>query len=444
MALGAVALLALSAYLAATETVVSRLNMVRALRLAEEDHRGADALLWLTEHRASVLNVVLVATVAGRVVLVVLAIGLGTALVDGLVGVAVGAVAAVLGSLLLGEVAPRTVALRHIEATGLRLAPSARALVRGLSPLVVPVIAAGRALVPSRDEVSGPYAPDDELRASEGDGEDQLELEPEERAMIRSIFELADTRVREIMVPRPDMVTLSADDSFDTLVATIVERGYSRLPVHSPEDPDAIVGVVYAKDLLHRLAEEPQRRQWDDLVRRPTFVPETKRGDDLLRELQERMVHLALVVDEYGELVGLVTIEDILEEIVGEIVDEHDQEAPLVEPLGGGVLRVDARFGVGDLNDLLGTELPEEGWDTVGGLVVATLGRVPDEGERIELEGASITVELVQGRRVGKVLVTPDRPDWEVRSGGGDDESPMTSTDGVAAAGRRSPRGGQA
>jgi CBS domain containing-hemolysin-like protein len=402
----ALVLLVGSGYLAAAETIVTRCNVVRALRLSEEDRRGSAALLWLAEHRASSLNVVLVATVLVRVTLAALATLLGLELVGGAVGVAAAIGVTVLVSLVLGEVTPRTLALRHLESTGLSLAPTTRALVRLLDPLGRAVVGLGRALVPQRHEVSGPYASDDELRALESDEDEQDEsLEPEERAMIRSIFELADTIVREVMTPRPDMVMVPEDAELDDVVALVVERGLSRIPVQDTDDPDTIVGVLYAKDLLARAATDRRRRRWGDLVRDPTFVPETKRCDELLRELQESAVHLAVVVDEYGEIVGLVTIEDLLEEIVGEIVDEHDREEPLVELLDDAVMRVDARLGVDDLNELLEAELPEEGWDTVGGLIFATLGRVPHEGETVELDGFGITVERVQGRRVGKVLI---------------------------------------
>ena len=177
------------------------------------------------------------------------------------------------------------------------------------------------------------------------------------------------------------------------------------MPVHDPQDGDRVLGIIYAKDLLARVATGDDELGWSDLVRDATFVPETKRCDELLRELQASAVHLAVVVDEYGELVGLVTIEDLLEEIVGEIVDEHDREEPLVELLADDSMRIDARLGVDDLNELLDAELPEEGWDTVGGLVFGVLGHVPSVGETIELDGLTITVERVQGRRVGKVLV---------------------------------------
>ena len=419
----AVLLLGATAYLAAVETAVSRVNVVRALRLDEEERRGAGQLLWLTERRATSLNVLLLLTVTARVTLAALVALLGLRLLGGVAGPVVAVVLVVVASLVLAEVTPRTVALRHLEPTALVLAPSAKALVRIFDPLARLVVSLGRALVPRRHEVSGPYASDDELRQLEGDEDEQDdEIEPEERAMIRSIFELADTIVREIMVPRPDMVTVAEDAELDAVVGIVLEHGYSRVPVHDPDDPDVIVGIVYAKDLLERLALEPDASGWHDLVRPATFVPETKRSDDLLRDLQAAAVHLAIGVDEYGETVGLVTIEDILEEIVGEIVDEHDREEPLVEVLSDGVLRIDARLGVDDLNELLDTELPEEGWDTVGGLVFGTLGRVPAEGESIELDGIAITVERVQGRRVGKVLVT--------RVGGADGAAP--SRDGEA------------
>ncbi len=402
-----VVLLLVAAFAAAIETVVTRMNLVRALRLDEEDERGAASLLWLLEHRATVLDALMLATVVGRITFAAIAVGLGLRLDAGTGGIVLAVAAAALLSLLLGEVLPRTIALRHLETTGQVFGRPARVLVRILDPLSRIVVALGRVLVPRRHEVSGPHASDDELRQLDADEEDQDdEIEPEERAMIRSIFELADTIVREIMVPRPDMVTVSEQASLDDVIRLVLDRGFSRVPVHDEEDPDVVVGVVYAKDLLRRIAIGRRSGHWGDLVRPPTYVPETKRVDELLRDLQAAAVHLAIVVDEYGEIVGLVTIEDILEEIVGEIVDEHDQEETLVEPLDEGGLRVDARLGVDDLNEILDATLPEDGWDTVGGLVFGTLGRVPLEGESIELDGIVITIERVQGRRVGKVLVT--------------------------------------
>jgi CBS domain containing-hemolysin-like protein len=430
---GAVLLLGLTAALAAVETVVSRMSVVRALRVAEE-HDGeprAEALLWLTEHRARSLDALLVVTVSARVVLATVVAVVVAGVSASPWALVAGAVAAIVASLVLAEVVPRTLVLRHLEAAGLRLARVGRVLVRLAGPVSTAVIAAGRALVPRRHEVSGPHAGDDELRALSGDEEDDDDaLEPEERAMIRSIFELGDTLVREVMVPRPDVTSVELTADVEEVVRAAVDGGFSRLPVHAADDVDELVGVVYAKDLLRRLATDDPAEGWQDLVRPPTFVPETKRLDDLLRELQADAVHLALVVDEYGEFVGIVTIEDVLEEIVGEIVDEHDHEEALVEPLADGRLRIDARLGVDDLNELLSLSLPEEGWDTVGGLVFATLGRLPRTGERIELDRTIIEVERLQGRRISSVLVTVDAP-VAAEPGGTLAEQPDRDDDGA-------------
>ncbi|MEX2324548.1 MAG: hemolysin family protein [Nitriliruptoraceae bacterium] len=405
--IGVTALLVLAgSYLAAAETVLARVNLVRALRLEDEDRPGAAALLWLMEHRMSAQNVLLVATVTVRIAAAGLVAAVSWRLTETGWVVLVVLAALLIVTVIIGEAVPRTVALRNLETTALRLARSVRLLVRLLTPASQATVALTRAVVPRRHEVSGPYASDEELRELDPEtSEHDEQIEPEERAMIRSIFELADTRVREIMTPRPDMVMVSAAATLPELAATITERGVSRLPVHDPDDADSIVGIVYAKDLLARMAIDDGQQQWADLVREATFVPETKRGDELLRDLQAATVHMAIVVDEYGAIAGLVTIEDILEEIVGEIIDEHDQEEPLFEVLADGSLRVDARLGVDDLNDMLSASLPEDGWDTVGGLVFGTLGRVPVVGETVVVDRHVLMVESVQGRRVGKVLV---------------------------------------
>jgi CBS domain containing-hemolysin-like protein len=414
-------LLALTAALSAAETVLLRLSLVRALRLDEDGVDGADALLWLLEHRTRSLNVVLFATVTARTVAVGVATAMAIRRADGAAAVAGALVLLVVLSMVASEVAPRTLALRSLEATGLRLAPATRGLVRVLDPLTRVLIDVGRFLVGTRRDVSGPFPSEDELESLLSEAEEDDELEEGERAMIHSIFELGDTLVREIMVPRPDMVTVPQDADLRDLVDTALEHGRSRVPV-TGETREEIVGVVYAKDLLKRMAMQPGRTSWHDLVREPTFIPETKRIDDLLRDLQEAAVHLAIVVDEYGAVVGLVTIEDILEEIVGEIVDEHDAEEPLVEVLDDGRMRVDARLAVDDLNELVTTDLPDEDWDTVGGLVFGVLGRVPEEGEVVDIAGLRLTAERVQGRRVTKVVVARRPSEDEDDAAGAPDE----------------------
>lgn len=232
------------------------------------------------------------------------------------------------------------------------------------------------------------------------------EEEEEELKLISSVLEFSDTLVREVMIPRPDMVTIDREETTDRALDIVIEEGFSRVPVVG-ESPDDIVGFVYAKDLLSIMdrggGPEPVTR----IMRPVYFVPETKRIPDLLRDMQTRQQHMAIVVDEFGGTAGLVTIEDLLEELVGEIIDEYDTEDPLFVEEEGGTYLVDGRFPVEDLEDALDVELPHDEWDTVGGLLLDLAGRVPYEGEVFEGHGVRFVVVRVQGRRVIQVRVTP-------------------------------------
>ena len=387
--------------------VVRDVDAVRALALADEEVRGAEALLWLVERPVLVHRV-------GGVVSVLAALGVALA-----VPTPVGVVAAAAAVLLVAPLAARLVAGRRIERVGLRLAPLLRPVVRAVTGPLEAIAAGGR-----RDGEEGDGGEDaDEVP---GDDEETV-LDPDERRMIRSILELDDTAAREIMVPRPDMITVAADATFTEVVDLALVRGRSRLPVHDPADPDRIVGVVHARDLFKRLREG--EAGWDDLVRAPHLVPESMRADDLLRDLQAAAVHLALVVDEYGGISGLVTIEDVLEEIVGEIVDEHDDEVPAVASLGAGRWRAAGRVNVHDLGAELGVELPDEEWDSVGGLVIGLLGRMPRVGDAVEVAGLRIAVSARRGRRVVEVVVTrapaPAPTEGADRPGDGGPQAPL-------------------
>ncbi|MEX1208516.1 MAG: hemolysin family protein [Acidimicrobiia bacterium] len=244
---------------------------------------------------------------------------------------------------------------------------------------------------------------DDEDEGEE-DEEDEDNQDSQEIELISSVLEFTDAIVREVMVPRTDMVTVSASTSTDGALDLVLASGKSRVPV-TGDDLDDVVGVLYARDLLVLMDSGEGPLPVTKVMRPVHFIPETKRVSELLRELQKSKVHLAVVVDEFGGTAGLVTIEDLLEEIVGEIVDEYDVEEPMVITLDDGSLLVDARLSVDDLADLLARELPDEGWDTVGGLMLALAGRVPEEGERFEIEGLVLTADRVQGRRVARVRV---------------------------------------
>ncbi|OFW55035.1 MAG: hypothetical protein A2146_07040 [Actinobacteria bacterium RBG_16_67_10] len=248
------------------------------------------------------------------------------------------------------------------------------------------------------------FAEDEDEDGEERDDEDE-EDDSQEMELISSVLEFADAIVREVMVPRTDMVTISASENTDRALDLVIECGRSRIPV-TGDDLDDVVGVLYARDLLTLFDSGEGPRPVTRLMRPVHFVPETKRVSELLRELQASKVHLAVVVDEFGGTAGLVSIEDLLEEIVGEIIDEYDVEQPMVEMLGEGEYLVDARMAVGDLGELLGAEFPDDDWDTVGGLVLGLAGRVPEQGESFELGNLLLVADRVQGRRVARVRVS--------------------------------------
>jgi CBS domain containing-hemolysin-like protein len=227
----------------------------------------------------------------------------------------------------------------------------------------------------------------------------------QEKELISSVLDFTDTLVREVLVPRIDMVTLAATSTAESALDVILEAGRSRIPVLG-DGIDNVEGVLYARDLLTLMDEGGEESTLvRELMRSAYFVPETKRVSELLREMQASQVHLAIVVDEFGGTAGLVTIEDLLEELVGEIADEYDDEAPMVTQLGEGSYLIDARLGIDELGQLIGAELPDEEWDTVGGLILGLAGRVPKEGETFELEEHVFTADRVQGRRVSRVRV---------------------------------------
>ena len=229
-------------------------------------------------------------------------------------------------------------------------------------------------------------------------------IDEEEHDLIESVIAFGDTLVREVMVPRPDMVGVENGCSVQAALEVAVGGGHSRIPV-SGTGIDDIVGVVHVKDLARAQLDGRGGEPAVGLSRPPTFVPETMQADDLLRQMQSERFHLAVVVDEYGGTAGLVTMEDLLEEVVGEIVDEFDREEPLAQPISGGGLRVHGRMPVDELNALLDETLPDGDWDTVGGLIFDALGHVPEVGEVVELAGRPFSVEQVVGRRITRIRI---------------------------------------
>ena len=402
----AVAVLMLSAaVLAMAETSLTHLGRGRARALEEEGARGARFLTAMLDDRERHLNpvllLVLICHLAAATIIAVLA--------DhrwGMEGVLIALAVEIVVIFVVAEAAPKTWALQDPGRSAMVAAPLVRALavfppLRWITGLLV---ALARLLVPGRTRVQGPAVSEEELLAMAGVAANESVIDSEEQELIESIIEFGDTVVREVMVPRPDMITVQADYRLADVMEIVVMNGFSRVPAYS-EGIDDVVGIAYAKDLMRAdldgRADEPVRT----VLRPAHFVPESKRVASLLREMQAEQYHIAIVVDEYGATAGLVTLEDLIEELVGEIVDEFDVEDPMIEPLAGGNVRVNARLPMDELNEVLGVCLPEGDWDTVGGLVFDRLGHVPVEGEAVEVDGFRLRAEKVQGRRIGRVRI---------------------------------------
>lgn len=285
---------------------------------------------------------------------------------------------------LFGDIIPRTLGRNRPRTLAYRFAW-----------LLVPAIKIG--------EATGDLITDFDEDEEDDEGR---ETEAHERELISQVIDFAEAIVREVMVPRPDMVTVHGGTSSGVALDLILEEGKSRIPVYG-EDTDDILGVLYARDLLQLWDSEAGPRQAKDLMRDAYFVPETKRVPDLLREMQANQVHMAIAVDEFGGTAGLVTIEDLLEELVGEIADEYDDEEPMVINEDDGSYLIDARLDIDDFGELVGSTIPDEDWDTVGGLILGLAGRVPSEGEKFEFNRHTLTVERVQGRRVAQIRLHP-------------------------------------
>jgi putative hemolysin len=321
-------------------------------------------------------------------------------------------------TIVFGELVPKSLALAHTETFALRLSGLIEVLLRVLGPLVrvlTAITTAVARMLGAGDQAQGVMSTQELSILVERGGEQGI-LEAEEEQMIQAVIELGHQRIHEVMVPRIAMVTLRATASMDEAIDTVIEGGHSRIPVYE-ETIDEIIGILYAKDLLPFLkgsvTERPSLRS---ILRTPVFVPESMSVDDLLHEFQRRKIHIAIVLDEYGGTAGLVTIEDLLEEIVGEIQDEYDEEEPLIVKISDDEARIDGRADVDDLAELFDTNLGLEDadeYDTVGGLIYHRIGGVPKPGDQVVVDGLTLTVETTDGRRVGKVLVVRNREDGE-------------------------------
>ena len=426
----AAVLVVLAGLVVAAETAFGRVSRARIDELQRDGVAGARRLRPLLDDRARYVNVLLFTHMALYVAAIVLVTRAFLVLLPGPIWwqmLAAALVMLVIGYVALG-VAPRTLGVQHADRIAMRSASFARVLALFFSPIAKALILVGNALTPGKGYREGPFASQAELRELVDLAEASDVIEDDERQMIHSVFELGDTFVRELMVPRTEMVFVESTKTLRQAMSLALRSGFSRIPVIG-ENLDDVVGVVYLKDITRRTFEHRESESEERVasLMRPAFmVPDSRQADDLLKDMQAARVHMAIVVDEYGGTAGIVTIEDVVEEIVGDITDEYDtEEVPEVDALAHGVYRLHARMHVDDFAELVGIPLDadEEGVETLGGLLAKRLGRVPIPGARITVHGWDLTAESAAGRRnrIGTVLAEPvTRPDDEEETGDGE------------------------
>jgi CBS domain containing-hemolysin-like protein len=393
-------------FLAVAEMGLSRMSKPRATSLAEQGTKSGRSLKRLVDEPERWVNSVLLTVNTFQTVQSSL-----TAIVFGRMfggwGVVVGVVLNVLVFFVLAEAVPKTYAVLYPQRAALVSARPVSALV-AFPPLQwasKALIGLTNVIVKGKGLEQGPFVSESELLGIvETAAEDEV-IEEEERELIESIIEFGDTVAREVMVPRPDIVLIPSDASVSAALDIALQHGFSRLPVISADDDDDVLGLAFAKDLMRAERDGAGDQSVTGLLRSVRFVPENKPVNRLMREMQHEKFHLALVADEYGALSGLITLEDCLEELVGEIHDEHDTEDTEVQHLADGGYLVDGGMAIGDLNELLGTRIPDDDWDTLGGFLFGTLEHVPHVGEFVVHDGWRFTVEELEGRRIRRVAV---------------------------------------
>jgi CBS domain containing-hemolysin-like protein len=420
----AIALIPLGGFFACVDSALSRASVARVEEFVREERSGAKALAIVVADRARYTNLLLMLRVTCELAATVLVAQVATSqwgshwYVLALTVVVMVVIAyAVIG------VGPRTIGRQHPNRVSLATAKVVRTLGTVFGPLATILTVLGNAITPGKGFRDGPFSSEVELRELVDLAEERGVVEQSEREMIQSVFELGDTIAREVMVPRTDLVWIERGKTVPQALALALRSGFSRIPVIG-ENADDVLGIVYLKDLARRAqdATNAAKTTVEQVMRPAEYVPESKPVDELLREMQTHRTHIAVVVDEYGGTAGLVTIEDILEEIVGEITDEYDNERAPIDRIDDETVRVSARLAVEDLAELFDdVEVPDrDDVETVGGLLADVLGRVPIPGAQAEAYGLQLTAESAGGRRnrIDTVLVkrVPPKDDHDETS----------------------------
>lgn len=408
-----------AAVLAVGETAITRMSRSRASALAAREPQSGARVLRIVENLETDLNSVYLAVNIVQTVQAAL-VGVLAARLFGPLGVAIGIIINVVVLFVIAEAAPKTWALQDSERAALLTAPVVEFVGQLLRIPARALIGAANVILPGKGLKKGPFVTEEELLALAEEAAEQAIIDESERDLIESIINFGDTVAREIMKPRTDMVTVAVTSTVDEVVDRAIEKGLSRFPVIG-ESSDDIVGIVYAKDAMRAERQGQRQSPVTTIMKTPMFVPETKLVSDLLAEMQASHNHMAMVVDEYGGTAGLVTMEDMLEELVGEIHDEFDDDALLLATLPNGDVLIDASQNVDDLSDELDVEFPDGQWDSMGGLVFGLLGRVPAPGDSVVTGSSRIIVEQMDGHRVKRVRLVLNDPTIETAVEGDDD-----------------------
>ena len=405
--------LIIAGFASAAETSLTSVSRIRIRSLAEEGNRRAQRVLRLHNDPNAYLTTILT---LNTVALIVASTATAVLIAEHLTSVpeAVGTILLSLVALIFCEIVPKSLALRFNERFALALGAPVSFLTTVLRPLIGLLTALSRFVVRVATKgraAPGPFVTEDELKLLVTVGEQEGVVEHEERQMIQGILEMTDKPVHEVMVPRVDVSAIDVSDStIDDVIKMVMDRGYSRIPIYE-ENIDNIVGVVYAKDLLRYGVRENDARTITEIARQPYFTPESKHVGELLSEMRERKVHMAVVVDEHGGTAGLVTLEDLIEEIVGPIRDEYDLgEQEELQVVDDHHVVVSPRFSLDDAHELLHLDIGESEADTIGGLIYERLGEIPKAGDTLQLGPATVTVVSVRGHRIQSVRIESPEP----------------------------------
>jgi CBS domain containing-hemolysin-like protein len=423
---GAIALLVVfGAVLAMAEASVTRMTKVRLVSLREEGRRNVELLEEIEGNLPRYLNSVYLSVMCvqnGSAILVAI-------LADriwGQLGVTVASALFTIGYFVAVEAMSKTFAVLHSDRVALALSPIVWLLGRLLYWPTRGLIGLANVLLPGKGLEQGPFVSEESIRWMAEVGLEEGSIAEQEKELIHSVFHFAETVVREVMKPRPDIVAVEVGRPLRAAQEMMLRHGYSRMPVYR-NDLDHIEGMLFAKDVLNALHQGHPETPIRELVRPAEFVPESKRVGELLTEMQRKKFHIAVVTDEYGSVSGVVTMEDLLEELVGDISDEYDREETRIEQLPDGSFRVNGRVSIDDVNEALDVKLPQDEWDTVGGLMLGLAGEIPKEGQSVIFENIRLRAEKVVGRRIKSVLVTREAPpepaEESVEAAGGTSET---------------------